>query len=108
MRWPSRISRRGPGVKSFTPDPSGPSGHDPLATAMIIAYARPAGRTDRDALAGLRLGGGSAQSAPPSPGPSHGTTTTPCRAPAARRARGAGASLLCPMRSANDRTIKPS
>jgi hypothetical protein len=47
------------------------------------------GRTDRDAQRAGRWGGGSAQCAPFSPGHNHSTTTTPCRAPAARRARGA-------------------
>jgi hypothetical protein len=30
-------SRRGPGVKPFTPDPSGPSGRARLTTVMITA-----------------------------------------------------------------------
>jgi hypothetical protein len=47
------------------------------------------GRMDQDAKRAGRWGGGSAQCAPPSPGRNHDTTTTPCRAPAARRARGA-------------------
>lgn len=46
-------------------------------------------RADRDALAGLTLGGGSAQCAPSSPGRDHANVTTgpSCRAPAARCAR---------------------
>jgi hypothetical protein len=34
-------SRRGPGVKPFTPDPSGPSGREPLATPPARAGGRP-------------------------------------------------------------------
>jgi hypothetical protein len=52
------------------------------------------GRRDRDAQRAGRWGGGSAQCAPPSRGRDHNRFTigTSCRAPAARRARGAGAS----------------
>ena len=96
--WPAAYglprSRRGPGVKPFTPDSPGPSGRDRLATVTITTQTMDArrGRADRDALAGLTLGGRlrtirtSPSRAQPLQRPQPGQ---PCRAPAARRARGA-------------------
>jgi hypothetical protein len=41
-------SRRGPGVKPFTPDPAGSSVPDPLATGMIATQRWFPGATKRD------------------------------------------------------------
>jgi hypothetical protein len=75
--WPAGDSRprsrRGPGVKPFTRDPSGPTERDPLATVTITAQksCRSEGPDGSGRAAGLTLGGGSAQCAPPSPGRNH-------------------------------------
>lgn len=91
-------SRRGPGVQPFTPDPAGPSGHDPLASGTInwpmINHAE--GPAGSGRVAGWTLGGGSARCAPPAPGSNHGkisTCVTVSRASRPARSRsGAGAS----------------
>jgi hypothetical protein len=92
--WPAGDSRprsrRGPGVQPFTPDPAGPSEPTRLVTGWPLPTDGPAeGPAGSGRAAGWTLGGDSAQCSPPSPGRNHGTTITPCRAPAARRARGA-------------------
>ena len=75
--WPPGDSRprscRGPGVKPFTFDPSGPSGRDPCATVTITGQPSipPEGPDGSGRVAGVMLGGGSAQCAPPSPGRNH-------------------------------------
>jgi hypothetical protein len=71
--WPVGDSRprscRGPGIKPFTPDPSGPSERNPLTTATITAHRLMRGGPDGSGrVAGWTLGGGSAQCAPPSLG----------------------------------------
>jgi hypothetical protein len=92
--WPAGDSRprsrRGPRVKPFTPDPSGPSDltHLPQRRPPLNDQCAE-GPDGSGRAADLTLGGGSAQYAPPSPRPNHCTTITPCRAPTARRARGA-------------------
>ena len=86
-------SRRGPGVKSFTPDPSGPSGRDPLVTVTITAQLSIRGGAGRiGTRSGLDAGGATPHN--PRLPLSDATTVRlrpgqPCRAPAARRARGA-------------------
>jgi hypothetical protein len=77
-----------PGVQPFTPDPVGPSEPSRLVTGWLLPTDGPAeGPAGSGRAAGWTLGGDSAQCSPPSPGRNHGTTITPCRAPAARRAR---------------------
>ena len=91
--WPAGDSRprsrRGPRVKPSTPDPASPSGRDPLASAILTAQQQSGGGVGGSGrAAGLTLGGGSAQSAPPSPGRNHCTLTTrPTVSRASRPAR---------------------
>jgi hypothetical protein len=92
--WPAGDSRprsrRGPGVKSFTPDPSGPSRPDLVAIVMITAQGSMRGGAGRiGTRSGLDAGGAAPHNARlPLPA---ATTAQPqtCVAPAARRARGA-------------------
>jgi hypothetical protein len=93
--WPAGDSRaeesQGPRGQAVYSRSARPLRTGPAATVLITAQTIDSrrGRADRDAQRAGRWGGDSAQSAPPSPGRNHSTTTTPCRAPAARRARGA-------------------
>jgi hypothetical protein len=95
--WPAGDSRprsrRGPGVKPFTPDPSGPSERDPHASVRITTQGSMRGGAGRiGTRSGLDVGGAAPHNARlPLPVATTTTSTTgpPCRAPAARRARGA-------------------
>jgi hypothetical protein len=60
--WPAGDSRprsrRGPRVKPFTPDPSGASGRDPLATVTITTeHSMPGGAGRIGTRSGLEAGG---------------------------------------------------
>jgi hypothetical protein len=94
--WPAGDSRprsrRGPGVKPFTPDPSGPSRSDAHVTvtiSLIIDVHR--SRTDWDAQRAGRWGAAPHNGRLPLPDATttRSTLSPLCRAPAARRARGA-------------------
>jgi hypothetical protein len=81
-----------PGVKPFTPDPSGPSGRDSLATVTITTRRWVRGGAGRIGTgSGLDTGGRLRMIRASLSDASTATTAIgqPCRAPAARRARGA-------------------
>jgi hypothetical protein len=80
--WPAGVSRprsrRGPGVKPFTPDPSGPSGGDLLATVTITTQGLMRGGAGRiGTRSGLDAGGAAPHNARlPLPDATTPTSTT--------------------------------
>jgi hypothetical protein len=92
QRRPRR--RRGPRVKPFTPELSGPSGRDPLLTVMPTGQLSMRGGAGQlGTRSGLDAGGAAPHNARlllPDATTTTSTSGLPCRAPAARRARGAG------------------